>query len=256
MTMITRFSKLLTLLAFPAFLLGASPVFAADSGDPKLESVRTVIAEMFDTIDREDVNKGPIDGWYVIQKGGIVAYVSDDGRYLMQGDLIDLETRTNLTEYALNDTRRELMQDLETEETIAFTPAEVQHTITVFTDVDCTFCRRLHAQIDEYLELGIEVRYVLYPRNGPATPAWATSEQVWCASDRNAALTAAKNDKPFDSAACDAAIIQDHFVLGKQVGLTGTPAIVLEDGTLISGYMPPDQLAAKLEADMQRASAN
>ena len=122
-------------------------------------------------------------------------------------DIIDLETRANLTETARNDSRRELMASLGEDEVITFSPAEVKHTITVFTDVECTYCRRLHSQISEYLDKGIQVRYLLYPRNGPASKAWSTSEQVWCASDRNAALTAAKTDKDFESGECDATIV-------------------------------------------------
>jgi thiol:disulfide interchange protein DsbC len=105
----------------------------------------------------------------------------------------------------------------------------------------------LHSQIDEYLANGIEVRYLLYPRGGPASAAWNTSEAVWCARDRGEALTLAKLDREFESSSCDASIVQDHYVLGQEVGLAGTPAIVLDDGELIAGYMPPDALKMRLE---------
>ena len=100
---------------------------------------------------------------------------------------------------------------------------------------------------------GIEVRYLLYPRGGPASAAWNTSEAVWCAKDRSKALTMAKLDREFESASCDASIVQDHYVLGQEVGLAGTPAIVLDDGELIAGYLPPDALKARLE---QKAATN
>ena len=116
----------------------------------------------------------------------------------------------------------------------------------MFTDIDCTYCRRLHSQIQQYLDLGIEVRYLMYPRNGPASQAWSKAEDVWCSADRQNALTQAKLDRDFPTASCDASIVQDHYVLGRDVGLSGTPAIVLEDGTLISGYLPPDALNARL----------
>lgn len=220
---------------------------AAD--DAELENVRAKLTSMFESIDPKSINPSPLDGWYVVQQGPIVAYVSADARYLLQGDIIDLETRANLTETARNDTRRRLMASLKEDEVITFSPETVKHTVTVFTDVDCTYCRRLHSQIGEYMEQGIEVRYLLYPRNGPASKSWSTSEQVWCAANRNAALTAAKADSNFESSECDATIVQDHYVLGKEVGLSGTPAIVLEDGTLIGGYMPPAQLAARLDQE-------
>jgi thiol:disulfide interchange protein DsbC len=147
------------------------------------------------------------------------------------------------------------MSALEDVQTIIFSPADVKHRVTVFTDVDCTYCRKLHSQIDEYLAAGIEVRYLLYPRNGPASQSWSTSEDVWCARDRNLALTAAKMGREFDSQKCDASTISDHYTLGQNVGLTGTPAIVFEDGTLVSGYLPPATLASRLQL-IQQGAAN
>ncbi len=234
----TVIAAVLTCLAMPAF---------ADEQDEKLEMVRAKVSGMFEQIQGEHVNPGPMDGWYTIQKGSIIAYISDDGRYLMQGDVIDLESEVNLTEASRNTARRDLVSGLDDDQVIKFSPAEIKHKVTVFTDTDCTYCRRLHSQIDEYLAHGIEVRYLLYPRNGPASPSWSTAEQVWCASDRNEALTAAKLDHRFQTAACDASAVQDAYVLGKEIGLSGTPAIVLEDGTLIGGYMPPDALNQRIE---------
>ncbi len=218
--------------------------------DEALESVRSKMAERFESIDPENVDTSGIDGWYKIQQGAIVAYVSADGRYLMQGDMIDLDQNVNLTEQARNSARRELLESVEDAEVIAFTPAETRHSVTVFTDVDCGYCQRLHSQINDYLAKGIEVRYLLYPRNGPASDAWNVSQEVWCSADRQGALTAAKLDKPFESTACDASIVQQHWRLGREIGLSGTPSIVLEDGTLISGYLPPDQLAMRLEPEL------
>ncbi len=202
---------------------------------------------MFELIDAGDIDRSPVDGWYTIQKGSIVAYVSADGRYLLQGDMIDLEAGINLSEAVRNDARRELMASVSDDEVILFSPAKVKYSVSVFTDVECTYCRRLHNQIDEYLAHGIEVRYLLYPRNGPASRSWNTSEDVWCSPDRANALTMAKLDREFDSSSCDSSIVQDHYVIGRDVGLSGTPAIVLGDGTLIGGYLPPDQLKARLE---------
>jgi thiol:disulfide interchange protein DsbC len=195
----------------------------------------------------EDVSASPVDGWYTIQTGSIVAYISADGRYLLQGDLIDLDTSVNLSENVRTDARRELMATVTDDQTILFTPEEVKYSVSVFTDVDCTYCRRLHGQIDQYLEHGIQVRYLMYPRNGPASQAWTTAEKVWCASDRQSALTMAKLDRDFPTAKCDASAIQEHYLMGRDVGLNGTPAIILEDGTLIGGYLAPDQLIATLE---------
>jgi thiol:disulfide interchange protein DsbC len=139
------------------------------------------------------------------------------------------------------------MATVRDEDAIVFSPVDKKYSVSVFTDVECTYCRRLHSQIDEYLADGIEVRYLMYPRSGPATRAWTTAEQVWCAKDRNSALTAAKLDQKFASQECDASMVRNQFNMGQEVGLSGTPAIVLEDGELIGGYLPPDQLKARLE---------
>ena len=137
------------------------------------------------------------------------------------------------------------------DQTIVFSPEEKRFTVSIFTDIDCTFCRRLHAQMDEYLAQGIEIRYFLYPRNGPTSPSWAKAEEVWCADDRNAALTLAKLDQEFESHGCNPATVSKHFAMGQDVGLTGTPALVFEDGTLISGYLPPEQMVQALTAGAQ-----
>jgi thiol:disulfide interchange protein DsbC len=223
-----------------------SPAWSADSEEVPAEE-RERLAEMFESIAPEDVKGSPIDGWYMIQKGSLVAYISQDGRYLLQGDLIDLDSKVNLSELSRTDARREAMSTLSDDEVILFSPQEVKYSVSVFTDVDCTYCRRLHGQIDEYLANGIEVRYLLYPRGGPASATWNTSEAVWCAQDRGEALTLAKLDREFDSSSCDASVVQDHYVLGKEVGLAGTPAIVLDDGELIAGYLPPEALKLRLE---------
>lgn len=226
-----------------AVVLSGSAV-AAD--DAELEAVRAKMAAMFEAIQPENVTSSPIDGWYTIQQGSIVAYVSADGRYLLQGDLIDLEKQVNLTEESRNQSRHKLVSGLADDHAIVFSPKEIKHSVTVFTDVDCTYCRKLHSEINEYLDLGIQVRYALYPRNGPASKAWTKSEQVWCAPNRNEALTSAKLGRAFKSSQCDASIVSEHYSLGQDIGLSGTPAIVLQDGTLIGGYVPPAQLGMRL----------
>ncbi len=228
-----------------ALLLPCLAAHAADT-DAELEAVRDKVAAMFDMIDRDHINTSPVDGWYTVQKGSIVAYISADGRYLLQGDLIDLDLQVNLSEQSRANARRELVASLGDEESILFSPADVRHYVTVFTDVDCTYCRKLHAEINQYLDLGIAVRYVLYPRNGRSSRTWTTSEDVWCSNNRNDALTAAKLDRDFQTSQCDASMVSRHYQLGQDIGLNGTPAIVLDDGTLIGGYLPAAALSARL----------
>lgn len=232
-------------------LLSSGPVSAAD--DARLEAVRAKITEMFEEIGADNVNASPVDGWYTVHKGSIVAYVSEDGRYLLQGDLIDLDQQLNLSEQTRTEARRTLMSTIGDDQTILFSPVDPKYRVTVFTDIDCTYCRKLHSQIDEYLAQGIEIRYLLYPRNGPASRSWNTSEDVWCARDRNRALTSAKLDQDFETQKCDASAVSRQYMLGQDIGLTGTPAIVFDDGTLVSGYLPPAALASRLQ--LSKASA-
>lgn len=227
-------------------LLAAASVLSAEE-DANLEQVRQKVTAMFDMIEAKDVTVSPVDGWYTIQRGSIVAYISSNGRYLLQGDLIDLDQNVNMSEAARTTARRQLMATVKDDEVILFSPAQKKYSVSVFTDVECTYCRRLHSQIGEYLAHGIEVRYLMYPRNGPTSRAWTTAEQVWCAKDRNGALTAAKSDQKFATSSCDASIVKEQYDMGHEIGLSGTPAIVLEDGTLISGYLTPDQLKARLD---------
>jgi thiol:disulfide interchange protein DsbC len=241
-------SKVLTVLA--ATFCVAAPSQAEDA-DVALQNVRAKMSAMFDSIEPENINGSPVEGWYTIQQGPIVAYVSEDGRYLLQGDLIDLDQQLNLTEQSRSSGRRDLLAAVSDDEAILFSPVEIKHSVTIFTDVDCTYCRKLHNQIGEYLEQGIQVRYLLYPRNGPASKSWSTSEDVWCADDRNEALTAAKLDREFETSQCDASMISEHYGVGRDIGLSGTPAIVLDDGTLITGYMDPAQLSMRLQQNTQ-----
>ena len=226
-------------------LMGSGSLLAAN--DASLEEVRAKMDAMFEEIGPENISLSPVDGWYTVQKGSIVAYVSEDGRYLLQGDLIDLDQQVNLSERSRVKARKELISTVQDDQAILFSPTEIRYSVTVFTDIDCTYCRKLHSQIDDYLAHGIQIRYLLYPRNGPASRSWNTSEDVWCARDRNSALTAAKLDRDFETQNCDASTITRHYMLGQDVGLNGTPAIVFDDGTLISGYLTPAALSSRLQ---------
>jgi len=244
----TRFTRT-SLLASVVCGLLAGAAFAADDA-AELQQVREKVAGMFDGIGSDDVFASDVDGWYTVRKGAIIAYISGDGRYLLQGDMIDLEESKNLSEESRNDARVKMMSDVPPENVITYTPDTVRHTVSVFTDIDCTFCRRLHSQLDEYMEEGIEIRYFLYPRNGPTSASWVKAQNVWCADNRNEALTLAKLDQEFPMHDCDSSIVNSHYSIGQDVGLRGTPAIVAEDGTLFSGYLPAKQLTEALESTL------
>ena len=129
---------------------------------------------------------------------------------------------------------------------VIFSPAQPKYTVTVFTDVDCGYCRELHSQIADYNRLGVRVRYVFYPRTGPNTDSWFKAEQVWCSTDRKAALTRAKLGQPLSAKRCADTPVAQEYALGKAIGLEGTPGVVAANGAMVGGYLPPEALVAEL----------
>jgi thiol:disulfide interchange protein DsbC len=138
---------------------------------------------------------------------------------------------------------------------VIFGPKNPKYTITVFTDVDCQYCRLLHSQIAEYNRLGVRVRYLSFPRTGPNTASWTKAEQVWCSADRQAALTQAKLDRPLAAKVCNPNPVGQEYELGKSIGLQGTPGIVTENGDMLPGYLPPPAMIEELKADANPAAA-
>jgi thiol:disulfide interchange protein DsbC len=131
---------------------------------------------------------------------------------------------------------------------LIFSPKNPLYTITVFTDVDCGYCRKLHSEMAELNRLGVRVRYMFYPRTGPNTESWRKAEAVWCAADRNDALTRAKAGGPLDlSKTCGPNPVAREYALGQSIGVRGTPAIVTESGDYISGYLPPRDLVEQIK---------
>ncbi len=194
------------------------------------------------------IDETPVAGLYEVVYGPQVFYVTADGRYLLQGELVDLDTRQSLTDATLRGIRKKIIDAVPDSDTIVFAPRDgkVKHTITVFTDIDCPYCRKLHQDIDQYLAEGIKVRYLLYPRAGKNSSSYRKAAAVWCAKDRQAALTRAKKGEKVASPACQHPV-DEHMALGNRVGVTGTPAILTETGDLIPGYRPPKDLARLLD---------
>ena len=130
---------------------------------------------------------------------------------------------------------------------IIFAPANPKYRVTVFTDIDCGFCRKLHSEMAQYNSLGIRVRYLFYPRSGPDTESWNKAVAVWCSSNRNDALTRAKNGEPLKAPKCDASAVMRDYELGDAFAVQGTPAIIMPNGDMLPGYLPPAMLLKRLE---------
>jgi thiol:disulfide interchange protein DsbC len=220
-----------------ALLCQAVPAAAAD--------VPTEIARKLN-IRVEDVKPSQITGLYEVSSGAEVAYVSADGRFYLQGELYDMDSKENLTEKRRSGARAKLLAAAPDSEAIIFGPPDAKYTIDVFTDIDCGYCRKLHSEIAEINRLGIRVRYLMYPRSGPGTESWRKAEAVLCSKDRNEALTRAKRGEAIPVQACKSPVDRT-YQLGQDIGISGTPGILTKRGDLIPGYQPAARLAERVK---------
>jgi thiol:disulfide interchange protein DsbC len=199
----------------------------------------------------EDLRPSPIPGIYEFAQGADVSYLTADGKFFIDGNVYDMASRENLTEDLRAHARMALINAVPESQMLIFSPKNPQYTITVFTDVDCQYCRKLHSEMAELNKLGVRVRYMFYPRTGPNTESWRKAEAVWCSADRNDALTRAKLGGPVDtSKRCSVNPVAREYELGQSIGVRGTPAIVTENGDYINGYMPPHELVDEIK-DLQ-----
>ncbi len=191
------------------------------------------------------VEASAVPGLYQVVYGAQVLYLSADGRYAMQGELVDLHRGVSLTENARSGQRLKLLKKMDESGMIVFEPEKVKHTVTIFTDIDCGYCRKLHREIDSYLAKGIRVRYLSFPRSGIGSKSYYKAVSVWCAKDRQKAMTEAKNGAEPARVKCDNPVVK-HMEYAEDFGVSGTPTIVLENGEVIPGYVPADRLEGML----------
>ncbi len=194
------------------------------------------------------VHPTPVAGIQGIElEGGTFLYVTDDGRHLFAGDLWAMDsTLTNLTDTFRNSKRMTQLTRIPKEEAVVFSPKEgIRQSVFVFTDVDCGYCRKLHQEMQAINGLGIEVRYLAYPRDGIGSEAYTKLVSAWCADDRQTAMTRLKAGQSVPARTC-ANPVADQYRLGRDLGITGTPAIITQTGELLPGYMPAKELALAL----------
>jgi thiol:disulfide interchange protein DsbC len=200
-----------------------------------------------------DVALSPIPGVYEVTMGGLIAYVSADGKYLLSGNVYDLDSQVNLTATRRNAARAKALATASESNMIVFGPANAKMTVTVFTDIDCGYCRKFHSQIADVNKAGVRVRYMMYPRTGPDTESWTKAEQVWCAADRREALTRAKRGEAIKGKACGDAAIKSQYELGSDLGVEGTPAVFTQNGDYIGGFLTAPELVQAIQ-DSQKAA--
>ena len=235
----------------PKWTLCLAPfAFATFASAQDDELTREELAATLPGVQAGDIHDSPLPGVYEIVLDSDVVYISRDGSYLIQGDVFDLQGRQNLTERRRAQARADILAGADPESMIVFSPGpeNVRHKVTVFTDIDCGFCRQLHREMDQINARGVEVRYLSYPRTGPDTESWFKADKVWCESDRQAAFTEAILNDALPEQTCDATPVASHFELGRQVSVRGTPTILTDDGVQLGGYLSPDELIDRLEA--------
>lgn len=237
--------KKLAVPAITSLLLSAlviQPVMADAKPDKaKVENATKNLKMMVPGLEDATVTPAPVPGLYEVVVGPDVLYVTQDGRYLIQGSIIDLEARENLTAPRVAQAAATAIEQVGEENMIIYEPKETKHTISIFTDIDCGYCRKLHSQMDQYLAHGIRIRYLFFPRAGVQSESARKAVAVWCADDRNAAMTLAKSGQKIEMKDCKNPV-SNHYALGEQMGIRGTPALVLDDGEKLPGYVPPDRL--------------
>ena len=221
---------------------------------PEEAAVRKAMHSMDTNAKIDRVSASPVPGLMELNVGGDTVYMTADGKYLFSGRLIEVASKRDLTEASRAVSRRGALSALTASQMIAFAPSNPRYTVTVFTDVDCGYCRKFHSQIADYNKAGIAVDYVFFPRSGLGTAAYDKAVSVWCSADRRKALTDAKNGLVLPKATC-ANPVTTEYLLGLHVGVRGTPAVFAADGTQIGGYLTPTEMRARLDALEQRQAA-
>jgi thiol:disulfide interchange protein DsbC len=232
----------------PVASKGASaPASAAAPADGNADQrVRKALQQLDPKFTPDYIGAAPFPGFREVLVGGQVLYVTDDGRYLMQSQPYDIQNKAPVSSTGLLSYRQKLLAKVPQSERIVFAAPNAKYTISVFTDIECGYCRKLHQDIAELNRNGISVEYLAFPRMGLGSQDYTDMISVWCAADRKQALTAAKTGKPVTPKSCTNPVAM-QYTLGQQMGVNGTPAIFAPDGTQLGGYVPPAQLKAALE---------
>lgn len=235
-----------TLIATVFFFLLILAPLSAPLADEQTAAIEKVLSRIFPRQHPDTIVAAPVPGLYEVSYGTEIFYVTGDGRFLLQGDLIDLQSINNLTEEKRSVARKKIIAAIDPATAIIFKPGKTRYVVNVFTDVDCPYCRKMHKEIDGYLREGIEIRYLAYPRSGINTPSYYKAVAVWCSPDRKAAMTMAKSGGSVEAKACNDPV-RAHMARAREIGISGTPTLVLPDGSVIAGYISAKQLRRVLD---------
>ncbi|HEX7043381.1 MAG TPA: DsbC family protein [Burkholderiales bacterium] len=235
----TRVLLFLSLLVF-------WPITAPAAGD-ELAALKATLQQRLPRVSLDGLRPSrTVPGWYELEHGMQLLFISGDGKHLFLGDLIDLEAQTNLSEAWREQYARDRIEAVGEENMIVIGPKRAKRTITVFTDVDCPYCRKLHRDVPELNKHGVKVRYLMFPRAGLQSETYRKSVAVWCAADRAKAIGVVKAGGRIEMKTC-ANPVERHYRLGLELQVNGTPTIFLDDGKALGGYVPSDRLLAILD---------
>ena len=240
--------KFLILMVISCLQLTSAVAFG-ESSDSADQKVLDKLKQARPDFSFGEATKTPVKGIYKANiVNGPTIYITKDGNHFFAGDFFEVGTNeiVNLGELELERDRVAALSKLSIDDMIVFGPEEPQAHVYVFTDVDCYYCQKLHQEVAALKELGVEVRYLAYPRAGIGSPSYRKIASAWCADDKNASLTQLKSGEEIPDNVCEGNPVAEQFMLGGQLGVTGTPALVTATGRLLPGYMPADKLAKAL----------
>lgn len=239
--------KLLALIAAVVGGIALMPLLAEDEPAQETQAVYKALQDKIPGLKPEQIKPSPIPGLYEISRGGLVGYASADGQYLIDGDLLAVhdEGFTNLSEQRRQEWRKQVIAGMDEQDMVVFAPEQPKQMITVFTDIDCGYCRRLHRNIGSLMAQGIKVRYVSFPLGGPGSVSFNKAINVWCADDRQKALTAAKQGKKVESPSCNPPLAE-HMQAARKLQINSTPTIIAADGRVINPGVPPAKMGLAL----------
>ncbi len=233
------------IIAVAAVVASASAIAA---GQVEEARVRAAILAVAPDAKVGAVRASPMTGVYEATVGHTSVYVSADGKYLFSGAMWDVGAKRNLSELRHAELRRDALTAIDRSRRIAYPAASERSKVTVFTDLDCGYCRKLHEHVQAFNAAGISVEYLMLPRGGLDSPSYDAAVSVWCAVDRPGALTLAKQGELPPHKVCPNPI-REHFQLGTQLGISTTPTVIAPDGSVIGGYMTPAQMMSALHLD-------
>ncbi len=213
------------------------------SAEKDVATLKQALAKRLPTIKVDSVSATPISGLYQVVVGSQVVYMDVNAEYMLDGDMVNLKTKKNYSEDAKAKIRLSVLNELGKENMLIYKPEKVEHQITVVTDIDCPYCRRLHEEVGEYLDNNVEVRYIFMPLKGESDRK--KTESVWCADNKQDALDIAKAGGDVDPKTCDNPL-DKQMDAARKLGVRGTPAIILEDGEMLPGYIPVKKLVTEL----------